>query len=77
MDEVYAAMLVHPAEALAVGGRRFDAALAATARVIGYLPRAGGAAVRPLQNGLVQFYALGMALGLGVLLSVVVFRSAR
>ena len=37
----------------------------------------GGAALRPLQNGLVQFYALGMVLGLAVFLTVVVFRNPR
>jgi hypothetical protein len=33
--------------------------------------------MRPLQNGLVQFYALGMVLGLAVFLTVIVFRSVK
>ena len=36
-----------------------------------------GAAVRPIQNGLVQFYALSMALGVAVFLTFVVFRITR
>ena len=36
------------------------------ARLVALVPQVVGAAVRPLQNGLVQFYALGMVLGLGV-----------
>ena len=34
-----------------------------------------GELFRPIQNGLVQFYALGMVLGLAVFLTVVVLRS--
>jgi len=36
----------------------------------GYLPRLMGAFLRPVQNGLIQFYALAMVLGLLVLLGV-------
>ena len=77
VDEVYAAAFVKPAELLAAASRQFDGVLESTARFIGFVPRFVGAAVRPLQNGLVQFYALGMALGLTVFLTLVVFRSVR
>ena len=40
-----------------------------------FVPRFLGAVLRPLQNGLVQFYALGMVLGLAVFLTVVVLRT--
>jgi NADH-quinone oxidoreductase subunit L len=77
VDEVYDAALVKPAELLATAGRQFDAFLDALARLVSFLPRFLGAALRPLQNGLVQFYALGMVLGLAVFLTVIVVRSVR
>jgi NADH-quinone oxidoreductase subunit L len=77
VDEVYGATIVKPAEALATAGRQFDSFLDALARLVSFLPRFLGAALRPLQNGLVQFYALGMVLGLAVFLTVIVFRSVR
>jgi NADH-quinone oxidoreductase subunit L len=77
VDEIYAALVVKPAEAMATAGRQLDWAAAGVARLVAYLPRFAGALLRPLQNGLVQFYALGMVLGLAVFLAVIVFRSSR
>jgi NADH-quinone oxidoreductase subunit L len=77
VDEVYAAAFVKPAELLAALSRQADGLLDGLARFVGSVPRFAGAAVRPLQNGLVQFYALGMALGLAVFLTVVVFRTVQ
>jgi len=77
VDEVYHALVVRPAELLAAAGRQFDAGLDVLARFVSFWPRFAGAALRPLQNGLVQFYALGMVLGLAVFLTVVVVRSTR
>jgi NADH-quinone oxidoreductase subunit L len=77
VDEIYNAAIVKPAEALATTGRQFDSFLDALARLFSFAPRFFAAALRPLQNGLVQFYALGMVLGLAVFLTVIVFRSAR
>jgi NADH-quinone oxidoreductase subunit L len=77
VDEIYGATVVKPAETLAVGGRQFDAFIDALARLVSFVPRVVAALLRPLQNGLVQFYALGMVLGLAVFLAVVVFRSVR
>ena len=57
--------------------RQFDYFLDSLARLVSFLPRFVGALLRPLQNGLVQFYALGMVLGLAVFLTVIVFRSVR
>jgi NADH-quinone oxidoreductase subunit L len=42
-----------------------------TVNFIGRMPPAIGAALRPLQNGLVPFYAVGMVLGVLVLLAAV------
>ena len=77
VDEIYYGLLVKPAELLANGGRQFDSALDSFARLIAFTPRLFAAAIRPLQNGLTQFYALGMVLGLAVFVSVIVFRAAR
>jgi NADH-quinone oxidoreductase subunit L len=77
VDEIYRAAVVVPAEMLAVGSRQFDTFLDSLARLFSFLPRLGAALLRPLQNGLVQFYALGMILGLAVFLTVVVYRSVR
>ena len=77
VDETYEAIFVQPAEMLATTGRQFDAFLDALARLTSFLPRLVAALLRPLHNGLVQFYALGMVLGLAVFVTVVVFRSAR
>jgi NADH-quinone oxidoreductase subunit L len=75
VDEVYAASVVKPAELLATGSRQIDALVGGTAKLVGAVPQLVGAVVRPIQNGLVQFYALGMVLGLAVLMTVIVVRS--
>ncbi len=77
VDEIYGAVLVKPAGVLAFLSGAFDGFLDAMARLISSVPRFVGWMVRPIQNGLVQFYALSMALGLTVLLTFVVFRFSR
>ena len=64
IDEIYAALIVRPLEALAALLALVDRYLIdGTVNAFGALPRALGAMFRPLQGGLVQFYALVMALG--------------
>ena len=75
VDEVYKVLFVRPAEGFAAGSRQFDVFLDGLARLASFTPRFGAAILRPLQNGLVQFYALGMVLGLAVFVAVVVYRS--
>jgi NADH-quinone oxidoreductase subunit L len=77
VDEIYGALLVTPAVASAFLVKAFDGFLDAVSRLIAAVPRFVGQWVRPIQNGLLQFYALSMALGLTVLLSFVVFRVTR
>jgi NADH-quinone oxidoreductase subunit L len=77
VDEIYYAALVKPAEVLAFLAGVFDGFLDALARLVSAVPRFAGQWVRPIQNGLVQFYALSMALGLAVFLAFVVFRITR
>ncbi len=77
VDEVYEAAVVRPAGVLAFLSKAFDGFLDALARLVAAVPRFVGDLARPVQNGLVQFYALSMALGLAVFLTFVVFRVSR
>ena len=72
IDEIYYAFIVAPLSALAVIFRIFDLyILDGLVDLIGVVPRFVGYLFRPIQNGLVQFYALLMVLGVaGFLLSV-------
>jgi len=64
IDEIYVALIVRPLEALAWLLALTDQQLIdALVNAIGAVPRAMGAMFRPWQRGLVQFYALWMALG--------------
>ena len=60
-------MIVRPVEGLAqlLGGLDNNG-VDALVYWVGYAPRLLGNAFRPMQNGLVQFYALAMVLGLTV-----------
>jgi proton-translocating NADH-quinone oxidoreductase chain L len=78
VDEAYNAAFVKPAETLSFLARAFDGFLDSLARLISAVPRLAGGWVRPVQNGLVQFYALmSVALGLVVFLAFAVFRVTR
>ncbi len=77
VEEVYEAAIVKPAAGLAFLAKAFDGFLDGLARLVSAIPRFVGQWARPIQNGLVQFYALSMALGLVVLISFVVFRVTR
>jgi NADH-quinone oxidoreductase subunit L len=68
-DDIYNAMIVRPLEALAqlLGGLDNNG-VDALVYWVGYTPRLLANAFRPMQNGLVQFYALAMVLGLTVFL---------
>jgi proton-translocating NADH-quinone oxidoreductase chain L len=77
VDELYDFFLVRPMNALAALTRVFDQYVVdGIVDLIGNLPRLGGQVLRPIQNGLVQFYALAMMLGLTVFLSALVLRLA-
>jgi NADH-quinone oxidoreductase subunit L len=68
-DELYHAFIVMPLEALAALARVFDQyVIDGLVDLVGQLPRTLGSLFRPVQNGLVQFYALAMILGLTVFL---------
>ncbi len=66
-DELYQAFLVRPLEVLAGLSGYFDLKLIdRLVDLIGGSPRLAGGLFRYIQNGLVQFYALAMVLGLTV-----------
>jgi NADH-quinone oxidoreductase subunit L len=70
LDEIYESLFVWPLRSLAALSRFLDLGLidGMFVRSIGNLPAIAGRLPRPIQNGLVQFYALAMTLGLAVLL---------
>jgi NADH-quinone oxidoreductase subunit L len=74
-DEIYGATVVGPANAAAHVLRVFDQyILDGLVDLIGSLPSAVGYVLRPAQNGLVQFYALLMVLGLSGFVVAVLLR---
>ncbi len=67
-DEIYAALVVAPLRGLAWLSYRIDqVAIDGLVDGVGRAPKLIGHLLRPLQNGLVPFYALAMVLGLLVL----------
>jgi NADH-quinone oxidoreductase subunit L len=77
IDEIYMILFVWPLRGLATLSRFFDWGIIDGMFVggIGKLPALVGRLPRPIQNGLVQFYALAMTLGLAVLLWVLLTKS--
>jgi proton-translocating NADH-quinone oxidoreductase chain L len=75
VDELYDAFLLKPLAGFTTFVRIFDLyVLDGLVDLVGYLLRWCGFRFRPVQNGLVQFYALAMALGLTVFLIALVTR---
>jgi NADH-quinone oxidoreductase subunit L len=69
LDELYYALIVQPFQGLAEFLRQVDLNVVdAIVDLVGHVPRLFGGLFRPVQNGLVQFYALAMILGLTVFL---------
>jgi NADH-quinone oxidoreductase subunit L len=69
LDDLYNALIVRPLAGIAYVCRVLDLHLVdVLVDLIGRVPRSFGQLFRPIQNGLVQFYALAMVLGLTVFL---------
>jgi NADH-quinone oxidoreductase subunit L len=69
VDELYEAFIVKPLAGFAEFCRVIDLYVVDTlVDIVGQVPRVLGSLFRPVQNGLVQFYALAMILGLAVFL---------
>jgi NADH-quinone oxidoreductase subunit L len=75
LDEIYFVFVVRPLEIVAHICRFLDQYLVdGLVDLLGQVPRFGGLVVRPIQNGLVQFYALLMALVVAGFLLAVLLR---
>ena len=72
VDDLYDIFVIKPMTGLATFCRLFDQYFVdGLVDLLGQCPRYAGSVIRPLQNGLVQFYALLMILGVaGFLLAV-------
>jgi NADH-quinone oxidoreductase subunit L len=69
LDELYDALIVQPLAGFAAFCRIIDLYVVdSLVDLLGQMPRLVGQLFRPIQNGLVQFYALAMALGLAMFL---------
>lgn len=70
LDEIYGALIIAPCRALAAFAYWCDQRIVdGIVNTIGRIPPAMGSLLRPLQTGMIQFYALAMALGLLVLVT--------
>ena len=69
VDEIYEAFIVQPLAGFAEFCRVVDQYVVdGIVDLLGHVPRLVGALLRPIQNGLLQFYGLAMVLGLAVFL---------
>jgi NADH-quinone oxidoreductase subunit L len=72
VDEIYNLLFVQPLTLLAGICGLVEAIVGDLVRLIASIPRALGGVLRPLQNGLVQFYALSMIMGVAAFIGYLV-----
>jgi NADH-quinone oxidoreductase subunit L len=72
IDEIYSALFVRPLEVIAIISRFFDAIVDGIVDLIGHAPRLIARLLQPVQNGLVQFYALFIMVFLTALMAIFV-----
>jgi NADH-quinone oxidoreductase subunit L len=73
VDELYDIIPLGPLRLVTWAARQFDQyVIDGLVDLIGHVPRLCGVLLRPIQNGLVQFYALAMVLSLAVILLMLV-----
>ena len=77
VDELYQWLFVRPLQFLAWLAGKVDEGIAGLARLVASVPRGLADLMQPLQNGLVQFYALSMAMGVVVFISYLVLFAGR
>jgi NADH:ubiquinone oxidoreductase subunit 5 (subunit L)/multisubunit Na+/H+ antiporter MnhA subunit len=77
IDELYTALLVRPVEGIAYLCRGFESFIFDLVRTIAALPAMIANLIRPLQNGLVQFYGLSMAMGVAAFLFYLILWAGR
>jgi NADH-quinone oxidoreductase subunit L len=72
VDEIYTLLVVQPLNLLAGICGLLEAVVYDVVRLIATIPRALAHQLKPLQNGLVQFYALSMVMGVAALIGYLV-----
>ena len=72
VDEIYNLLFVQPLTLLAGICGLLESIVSDLVRLIASIPRALGDAIRPMQNGLVQFYALSMVMGIAAFIGYLV-----
>jgi len=73
VDDLYNVLFVQPANLLAGICRLVESVVDDLIRLVAVAPRYFAELIRPIQNGLVQFYALAMILGVALLVVLVMF----
>jgi NADH-quinone oxidoreductase subunit L len=77
VDEIYSALFARPLATLAAFCRGFEALVFDLVRLVAAIPAGLARLLQPMQNGLAQFYALAMAMGLAAFLFYLVFWAGR
>ena len=73
VDEIYQMLFVKPMNVLASICKLLEYLVFDIVRLIGAVPRGFAQLIRPLQNGLVQFYALTTAMGVATFIGYLIF----
>jgi proton-translocating NADH-quinone oxidoreductase chain L len=73
VDEIYDLLFVRPLRGLAYACQVIESLVFDVVRLVAALPRGVANLIRPLQNGLVQFYALTTAMGVAAFIGYLVF----
>src|SRR5262249_2939779 len=76
-DDVYGLVIVKPLQVLALLSSFFDSIVDGIVDLIGLVPRLAARALQPIQNGLVQFYALVMVVFLTAFVTIFVIWSRQ
>jgi NADH-quinone oxidoreductase subunit L len=77
VDEIFNLLFVQPMNALAAICKGLEGLVFDIVRLIAAIPRGVAELIRPLQNGLVQFYALTMAMGLVAFIGYLILWAGR
>jgi proton-translocating NADH-quinone oxidoreductase chain L len=77
VDEIYVAFLVRPLEWFASFCRAVEGLVYDLVRTIAALPAVVASGLRPLQNGLVQFYGISMIMGVAAFLFYLILWTGR
>jgi NADH-quinone oxidoreductase subunit L len=77
IDEIYVALFVRPLEGIASLCRAIEGLVYDLVRTIAALPAVIAGGLRPLQNGLVQFYGISMVMGIAAFLFYLILWTGR